>query len=72
MRKKPYTGIGISRVPCFKCGKPSSQQWSICCLNSEYKGVCKTCDTKLNRMVLSFMGFRSQDVERIIKNYQIA
>lgn len=53
-RRNPYTDTGIKRVPCFRCGKPSSQQWQICALNNEYKGVCTKCDIELNKLVLKF------------------
>lgn len=53
-RTKPYTEIGISRVPCFRCGKSSRQQWQVCSLDNEYKGLCMDCDIKLNRIVLRF------------------
>jgi len=58
MRKKPYTEIGISRVPCLRCKKPSTQQWQICADNNQYRGICTECDIKLNEMTLKFMGFK--------------
>lgn len=54
-RKSPYSSKGISRVPCARCGKPSSQQWQICANDSLYLGVCTDCDVELNRKVLKFM-----------------
>lgn len=69
MRRKPYTEIGIGRVPCFKCGKPSSRQWQICSLNNEYKGLCRTHDIALNRIVLIFMGISSQKANDLIDDY---
>lgn len=54
MRRKPYTKRGISRVPCFKCGKPSTQQWRICALG-EWLGVCTECDIEMNLVVLKFI-----------------
>lgn len=67
MRTKPYTEIGISRVPCFRCGKPSARQWQICSLNNEYKGLCEDCDVELNRLVLKFMKVKNR--KTIIREY---
>ena len=69
MRRKPYTEIGIKRVPCFRCGKPSVQQWQICSLNNEYKGLCQQCDIDLNRVVLSFLRINPKDVHSLIADY---
>ena len=55
MRRKPYTKKGIKRVPCLRCGKPSSQSWQICSLNNLCAGVCDECDIALNREILKFM-----------------
>lgn len=27
MRHRPYSAIGIRRVPCLRCGRPSAHQW---------------------------------------------
>ena len=70
MRKKPYTEIGIKRVPCFRCGKPSSQQWQICALNNEYKGVCNDCDFELNKIVLEFMGIPKKKIYCLMEDYR--
>lgn len=67
MRKKPYTERGISRVPCFKCGKPSTQQWQVCSLKNEWHGLCTECDIKLNALVLEF--FKVPNADRICKQY---
>ncbi len=66
-RRKPYTDIGIKRVPCFRCGKPSVQQWQICSLGNEYHGVCTKCDIKLNKLVLKF--FSVPNADRTVKQY---
>jgi len=58
-RKKPYTEIGIRRVPCCRCGKPSSQQWQICSLGNRWFGVCGKCDIELQKIVLRFMGIEN-------------
>lgn len=67
MRRAPYTTLGIRRVPCHRCGKPSSAQWSVCALGSQYLGVCARCDVALNRTVLRFFGVAG--AERIITEY---
>ncbi len=67
-RKQPYTETGISRVPCYRCGNPSTQQWQICCLRSYYVGVCNKCDIALNELVLKFMGISNR--KEIIKRYK--
>lgn len=61
MRRQPYTAIGIRRVPCLRCGKPSAHQWNICSLPG-YHGICADCDVALNRLVLGFMGAPEADV----------
>lgn len=59
-RRKPYTAIGISRIPCARCGAPSTQQWSICALDNRYLGCCDYCDTALNALVLYFFGVKGR------------
>ena len=71
VRKKPYTERGIGRVPCLRCGKPSTQQWRICALD-KWAGVCTECDVALNKSVLVFMGFPSGEVKEIIGKYREA
>ena len=70
MRREPYTEIGIKRVPCYRCGKPSVRQWQICSLNNEYKGLCRECDIKLNQIVLKFMKISPKDVNSLIEDYK--
>ena len=69
MRRKPYTDIGIKRVPCFRCGKSSVRQWQICSLNNEYKGLCRQCDIDLNRTVLVFLRVSARDIHSLIADY---
>ncbi len=69
-RKKPYTAKGIKRVPCFRCGNQSVQQWQICSLDNEYKAVCRECDIKLNRLVLKFMRIGAKKVYYLIEKYK--
>ena len=70
MRTKPYTEIGIKRVPCFRCGRPSVHQWQVCALYGEYKGLCADCDIELNRLVLNFMGIPSKEVSCLMDEYK--
>jgi hypothetical protein len=56
-RKEPYTPIGITRIPCFRCGTPSYHQWQICSDNRLYRTLCLECDIKFNALVLRWMGF---------------
>lgn len=55
-RSKPYTEIGIRRLPCFRCGDQALTQWQICADGRTYRPLCGCCDVELNRMVLEFMG----------------
>lgn len=68
-RKKPYTDIGVKRLPCFRCGAPATQQWSVCSDNNLWHPLCTSCDIELNRLVLEFMGF--PDIQNIIADYAI-
>jgi hypothetical protein len=54
-RRKPYTQIGIGRVPCSRCGQPSVHQWQVCANGNRWLGVCLDCDIELNRVALEFM-----------------
>jgi len=66
-RKKPYTQIGIERLPCFRCGTKSTHQWQICADQNLFRPVCIECDIALNRLVLKFMGFKN--IDEMIENY---
>ena len=69
MRRTPYTEIGIARLPCFRCGaKPSVYQWQICADGRVYRGVCISCDVKLNQLVLRWAGF--PDWKEKMKHYK--
>lgn len=68
MRKKPYTEIGIRRVPCLRCGNPSAHQWQICSLGNLYAGICEICDIELNELVLKFIGL--ENIEYIMEKYR--
>lgn len=66
-RRKPYTDRGISRVPCSRCGKPSTFQWNACANGNLYVGICTECDIALNGMVLEFM--RIPGRKQLMKKY---
>lgn len=55
-RGKPYTEIGIRRLPCSRCGKPATHQWQVCADNNLYRPICIDCDIELNSIVLVWMG----------------
>jgi hypothetical protein len=67
-RRKPYTAIGISRVPCARCGAPSTQQWQVCANGNRYLGCCDECDVALNRLVLAF--FRVPGRGALMRRYE--
>ncbi len=69
MRKKPYTQIGISRIPCKRCGEPSVEQWQICADGNQYRGLCVKCDIALNELVLRF--FRFANWRRMVVAYRV-
>ena len=71
-RRKPYSELGIRRVPCARCGRPSSQQWSICADGNAYRGVCTECDIALNKLVLKFMRFAPSDIVAKMAAYRAA
>lgn len=68
MRRKPYTAIGIARVPCAKCGKPARSQWSACSLDNFWIPVCKPCDIELNETAVRFIYGRRKNRE--LENYR--
>lgn len=55
-RRRPYTEIGIRRIPCFRCGEPSTTQWQICSDGNVWRGLCGPCDVGLNAVVLIYLG----------------
>lgn len=67
LRNKPYTEIGIRRIPCLRCGNPSRFQWNICSLPG-FHAICLDCDVALNRAVLDFMGV--EDAQAIGDKYE--
>jgi NAD-dependent SIR2 family protein deacetylase len=68
MRYKPYTSIGIRRVPCIRCGAKAEEQWNICALDrGTFKPICHQCGDELNKLVLEFL--RIPDYEAKLKAY---
>lgn len=67
-RRRPYTAIGIRRVPCFRCGRPAVHQWRICADDRVFRAVCERCDRALNALVLRWMGFK--DWREKMKRYR--
>jgi transposase-like protein len=67
-RRKPYTEIGIARLPCFRCGgRPSVHQWNVCA-DGLQRPICRDCDAALNELVMRWMG--DPDVEAKIARYR--
>lgn len=54
-RMKPYTAIGLRRKKCIVCGKPASEQWSVCAIGGRFVPICAVCDIILNATVLDFL-----------------
>lgn len=67
-RWKPYTAIGIRRVPCARCGAPSNHQWNVCADFNSFRAICWPCDIEMNRMVLNFMRF--PNVDQMVADYK--
>lgn len=55
-RKEPYTGIGIRRMKCARCGDQAMFQWQICSDGNTFRPICLPCDIELNELVLNWMG----------------
>jgi hypothetical protein len=70
-RKKPYTEIGISRIPCVRCGQPACYQWQVCADDSLFRPLCKDCDVELNEMVMRW-AFPPKIAEPKITAYKIS
>ena len=51
-RTKPYTAIGIRRVPCVRCGAKGYASWHVCADNNRMRVLCAGCDVALNEMVM--------------------
>jgi hypothetical protein len=53
-RKEPYTGSGIKRVPCVRCGQKAVHQWNVCADGNHFRALCLPSDIDLNRVVLEW------------------
>lgn len=69
MRTQPYTEVGIKRIPCARCSKPSTQQWQVCAMDNRYMGVCQECDILLNALVIKFMGLKAEYIKKYKAKY---
>jgi len=66
MRRKPYTQIGISRMPCVRdCGRRATTQWQVCADGRQFRPLCAECDVELNRLVLEWAGFPDAEEKMI-------
>lgn len=69
-RFKPYTAIGIRRVPCIICGAPGHANWNICAdkvgERPQFRVLCAEHDVQLNELVMrwAFGDTREDDLER--------
>lgn len=66
-RRKPYTEIGIARLPCYRCGARAEYQWQACADNRLHRPLCARCDVELNSLVLRWMG--DPDAEAKVSRY---
>jgi hypothetical protein len=55
-RRRPYTSIGIERIPCVRCGATALHQWQICSDKRLYRPLCLACDIAVNDLLLRWMG----------------
>lgn len=73
MRTKQYTEAGLSRVPCVRCGRPSTEQFnvSMCAVGNKIRwvGLCAGHDVEFNATVLQY--FRYPDAETLMREYKI-
>lgn len=57
-RFEPYSAIGIKRVPCARCSKPSHASWNVCAdkvgNRTQYRGLCVECDIGLNELAMRY------------------
>lgn len=68
LRRKPYTQIGIARLPCGRCGRrPATTQFQICADDNIWRVLCRRCDIQLNRIVLRF--FNDPEVTAKLSDY---
>ena len=63
-RTRPYTELGLRRLPCSRCGaRPSYGQWSGCADDNRYRPLCRPCDEELNEMVMRWWGDPDADAK---------
>lgn len=54
-RAEAYSKEEIAQTPCFRCGRPARQQFTICANGGWYVAVCPRCDIDLNALVLCWL-----------------
>ena len=67
MRRKPYTTIGIKRLPCVRgCGRKGSASWKICADGPQYRALCAVCDVEMNELAMRFVfgNKREEDLKK--------
>lgn len=69
-RRRPYTAMGIGRVPCSRCQEPASQQWNVCSDDGLFRPICIACDVALNELVLRWMRFSEDEVAERMNRYR--
>ncbi len=70
-RVKPYSGVEIQFLSCFRCKvRQSEQQWSICANGNRQLPICNECDVELNEMVMKFTNFPPKLAEKLLNQYK--
>jgi hypothetical protein len=69
-RKRPYTEVGVRRLPCAFAGCPNraEHQWQVCADGNLFRPVCLEHDYELNRVALEAMG--GPDVPAKLRAYR--
>ncbi len=66
-RTRPYTDLGVQRLPCARCRtRPGRFQWRICA-DGLWRPLCVICDRALNRLMLRWI--RDPDAEEKFARY---
>jgi hypothetical protein len=69
-RDRPYSILGVRRLPCSRCGlRPSIHQWQVCSDNRLYRPLCLWCDIDLQAVTLQFM--KDPDWMEKVVSYEI-
>ena len=65
-RPFPYTQEGLKRCKCVRCGAKASHQWKACA-DTKYRALCRSCDTALNNIVLTY--FKLPNATALMEKY---